>query len=281
MTQTPISLDDQTPLMKQYWELKSQVPDALLFFRMGDFYELFGNDAVLASQLLEITLTSRDKNKPNPMPMAGVPHHSVQGYIQRLLKAGKKIAIGEQLEEVENSSAGKNGPKIVKREIVRVLTPAVQFDAEGSETHFLATACRTEDKKWVLACLDPSTGETLTSSPLETSSLEDEIQRLPIRHFLNSDRVELSLQRESLLTESLPANYLAMDKAVLLLKHHYEVENLEPFIPHPTGALALGILVLYTLRTQKQDRLSHLRLPEPLHQPKSMALGPNTAQHLD
>jgi tetraacyldisaccharide 4'-kinase len=84
---------ETTPLMKQYWELKSSVPDALLFFRMGDFYELFGDDAVEASRLLEITLTSRDKAKANPIPMAGVPHHSVQGYLQRLLKAGRKVAI--------------------------------------------------------------------------------------------------------------------------------------------------------------------------------------------
>src|SRR5580704_10371340 len=93
------SLEDATPLMKQYWELKSQAGDALLLFRMGDFYELFGEDAVEAARILEITLTSRDKNKPNPIPMAGVPHHSVQGYIQRLLKAGRKVAIGDQMED--------------------------------------------------------------------------------------------------------------------------------------------------------------------------------------
>src|SRR5271154_3685631 len=91
------SIEEQTPLMRQYNELKAKVPDSLLFFRMGDFYELFGDDAVEASKILEITLTSRDKNKENPMPMAGVPWHSSQGYIQRLLKAGKKVAIGEQL----------------------------------------------------------------------------------------------------------------------------------------------------------------------------------------
>src|SRR6185295_18085798 len=112
------------------WDLKAQVPDALLLFRMGDFYELFGEDAVQAANLLEITLTSRDKNKPNPMPMAGVPHHSVQSYIQKLLKAGKKIAIGEQMEDPETASS-KGGQKIVRREIVRVLTPGVQFDLEG------------------------------------------------------------------------------------------------------------------------------------------------------
>ena len=84
------STTDVTPLMKQYWQLKAQVADALLFFRMGDFYELFGEDAIEAAALLEITLTSRDRNKPDPTPMAGVPHHSAQNYIQRLLNAGKK-----------------------------------------------------------------------------------------------------------------------------------------------------------------------------------------------
>src|SRR3954465_8715394 len=106
--------EEQTPLMRQYWDLKSQAGDALLLFRMGDFYELFGDDAVTASKILEITLTSRDKNKPNPMPMAGVPCHSVQGYLQRLLKAGKKVAIAEQMED---PAAAKSGKTIVKREI--------------------------------------------------------------------------------------------------------------------------------------------------------------------
>src|SRR5215213_10115403 len=102
-----------TPLMKQYWELKSQVPDALLLFRMGDFYELFGDDAVEAAKILEITLTTRDKNKANAMPMAGVPYHALQAYLPKLLKAGKKVAIGEQVED----PAAVKGKSIVKREI--------------------------------------------------------------------------------------------------------------------------------------------------------------------
>src|SRR4051812_44264596 len=123
ITPTPPSpTDDSTPLMKQYNDLKAQVPGALLLFRMGDFYEMFGDDAVIAAGILEITLTSRDRNKPNPMPMAGVPHHSVQGYIQKLLRAGKKIAIGEQ---VEDPALVKGTTKIVRREIVRILTPGV------------------------------------------------------------------------------------------------------------------------------------------------------------
>src|SRR3954469_23048057 len=119
-------LSQETPLMKQFWEIKSQAGDALLLFRMGDFYELFGDDAVEAAKILEITLTSRDKNRPNPMPMAGVPHHSVQGYIQKLLAAGKKVAIGDQMEDPAASKAA--GSKIVRRELTRIFTPAVQFE---------------------------------------------------------------------------------------------------------------------------------------------------------
>jgi len=277
----PNQFDDQTPLMKQYWELKTQVSDALLFFRMGDFYELFGEDAVTASGILEITLTSRDKNKPNPMPMAGVPHHSVQGYIQRLLKAGKKVAIGEQVEDPETV---KGTGKIVRREIVRVLTPAVHFDAEGSDPNYLATVAKTENQKWVLGCLDASTGEALLSQPLEMDTLLNELRRLPIRHYLqlvqDLDSTQLGLAEAALL-ETLPKNYLSFERARDTLKLHYDLENLSAFIDSDAGVTALGTLVTYVLRTQQQERLAHLQLPEPLQKPKSLILGPNTPQHLD
>ena len=158
--------DDPTPLMRQYWELKSQVPGALLLFRMGDFYELFSDDAVEAAKILEITLTSRDKGKENALPMAGVPHHSVQGYIQRLLAQGKTVAIGEQTEHPAEAKKRGGAKAIVRREITRVFTPAVQFDSEGAQTTYLATAIPVESgdskstpPRFTLACLDPSTGE--------------------------------------------------------------------------------------------------------------------------
>ena len=281
--------DEHTPLMKQYWELKSQAPDALLFFRMGDFYELFGQDAVLAAQLLDITLTSRDKNKPNPLPMAGVPHHSVQGYIQKLLNSGKKIAICEQLEDLEPApetlpKAAKGPAKIVRREIVRVLTPGVQFDAEGSEANYLATLTPSRNQTWILSCLDASTGEALVSDPLHLSEITHEWKRLPIRHFLNLS-TELDLAQldpaSSLLIENLPRTYLTQERALSLLKKHYDIETIDPFINTEAGILGLGVLVTYVLRTQQQERLAHLKLPEPLQKPKALVLGPSSSQHLD
>ena len=279
--------DDQTPLMKQYWDLKSQAGDALLLFRMGDFYELFGDDAVTAAGILEITLTSRDKNKPNPVPMCGVPYHSIQGYIQRLLKAGKKVAIGEQMEDPATSA--KSGAKIVRREVVRIFTPAVQFDSESAEAAYLAVALQIPNSEsWVLACLDSSTGESLIGDPMSVSSVGDELSRMPIRHLLRIGH-QLPLEvteiaqslKSTLLLEDLPSNYLSEVQAIEALKRHYQLQTLDAFVPNDTSAHALGILLTYALRSQKQDRLAHLRFPSPLHKPSTMTLGPHTAEHLD
>lgn len=281
---TMASTDESTPLMKQFWELKAQAGDALLLFRMGDFYELFGDDAVTASQILEITLTSRDKNKPNPMPMAGVPHHSFHGYLQRLLKAGKKVAIADQMEEPQ---AGKS---IVRREIVRTFTPGIQFDLDSSEASFLATAAPVDSKSqpaWILVCLDVATGEVLLSDPIGSERLIDECESLPIRHFLRIGHKlppELKLRLESsgrCLVEDLPENYLSRDQAGELIRSHYGLATLDSFFSSNSAVHALGISLTYVLRTQKRDRLAHLRLPAPLRKKDALVLGPRSAQHLD
>lgn len=280
-----------TPLMKQYWELKAQAPGALLLFRMGDFYELFGDDAVEAARILDLTLTSRDRNKANPLPMAGVPHHSAQGYIQKLLKSGRKVAIGEQMEDPSQLS----GRAIVRREITRTFTPGVQFEAEGSEANYLAVivpaGSSPSQDRWCLACLDASTGEALLSEPLASGVLATELSLLPIRHMLRSELLTYPEALQSAfeaiqgsgqsLVEPLPGNYLSPPQAGEMLKRHYGIDQLGAFIPHDAGILALGILVTYATRTQQQERLSHLQLPSPLHKPRTMLLGPRAAQHLD
>lgn len=273
----------ETPLMKQYWELKEQSQGALLFFRMGDFYELFSDDAVEASRILEITLTSRDRNKPDPMPMAGVPHHSAGSYIQRLLKAGKKVSIAEQMEDPSSTKG------LVKREIVRTFTPAVQFDVEGAQSLFLAFAIPSSEKlgAWSLACLDPSTGHSLCGSVEDLHSLTSEIGRISIRHLLlfegtaEKQLTESLGQREGLLIENLPKNWLSQEKAIETLLAHFEVASFESFASQGTEAAALGFLVHYVARAQKQDRLLHLRRPRALKQSDCLLYGPRTPQHLD
>src|SRR3954469_23568720 len=124
-----------TPMLRQYLEIKKQYPGAILFFRLGDFYEMFNEDAILGSRELEITLTARQKDSPNPIPMCGVPHHAAASYIAKLVKKGYRVAICEQAEP-----AGR-GNKLVKREVVRVITPGTAVDpqlVEGGESVYLA-----------------------------------------------------------------------------------------------------------------------------------------------
>jgi len=144
-----------TPMLRQYQELKQQHPGTLLFFRLGDFYELFFDDAVTGSRELQITLTARQKDSGNPIPMCGVPHHSAANYIARLVRKGYRVAICEQTEE-----AGKT-KKLVRREVVRIVTPGTPIDPqllEAREPVFLAAVC-TAGETIGAAFLDISTGE--------------------------------------------------------------------------------------------------------------------------
>src|SRR5277367_2243135 len=128
-----------TPLMQQYHAVKKQHPAALLLFRLGDFYELFYDDAVVASRLLQITLTSRNKEKGQAVPMCGVPYHAAENYISRLIRAGHKVAISEQMEEPGP------GKKLVRREVIRVLTPGTATNGSlinVKENNFLAAVAR-------------------------------------------------------------------------------------------------------------------------------------------
>lgn len=113
-----------TPLMRQYSAIKERHPSALLFFRLGDFYELFFEDAIVASKELQITLTARNKEKGQPIPMCGVPYHAAEGYIARLIRKGFRVAICDQMEDARVAK------KLVKREVTRVVTPGTAIDSQ-------------------------------------------------------------------------------------------------------------------------------------------------------
>jgi len=146
-----------TPLMRQYHGIKKQHPQTLLLFRLGDFYELFYEDAIVASRELQITLTSRNRERGQPVPMCGVPYHSAESYIARLIRAGYRVAICEQLEEPSK------GKKLVRRDVVRVITPGTATDPhilEPRENNYLAAVARDPSGQPIgFACVDISTGE--------------------------------------------------------------------------------------------------------------------------
>ncbi len=146
--------EPSTPLMRQYSAIKKEHPNALLFFRLGDFYELFFDDAVLAARELQITLTSRNKEKGVAIPMCGVPYHAAEGYISKLIRRGFKVAVCEQVEDPRLAKT------LVRREVTRVVTPGTAADSSlnAEENNFLAAVATVGDRVG-FAALDLSTGE--------------------------------------------------------------------------------------------------------------------------
>src|SRR5215510_1941319 len=162
--------------MRQYLEVKERHPDAILFFRLGDFYEMFFEDAVYVARALDLTLTTRDKGRDDAVPMCGVPHHSARYYIAKLLALGHRVAICEQ---VEDPKAAKG---IVKREVVRIVTPGVILDEEQLDpkaAHYLVAVIAEGDVAGI-AHLDVTTGE-FAAAQLDAAEVVDELARLEPR----------------------------------------------------------------------------------------------------
>ncbi|RWX50130.1 MutS domain II, partial [Candidatus Electrothrix marina] len=187
-----------TPMLRQYLEIKEQYPGTILFYRMGDFYEMFFEDAETASRVLGITLTSRNKGNENQVPMCGVPYHAVSGYLSKMVKAGYRVALCEQTEDPKEAKG------IVKREVVRVVTPGVTTDDqlldEKSNTFVCALTAARKGQKLLtvgLSFLDVSTGNFLISEiPLQDENLDpviDEITRMQPAELLIADEEAESL----------------------------------------------------------------------------------------
>lgn len=162
-----------SPGMQQYLDIKADYPDAFLLFRMGDFYELFYEDAVKAAQILEISLTSRNKNAENPIPMAGVPYHSAQAYIDVLVEMGYKVAIAEQMEDP------KQAVGVVKRDVVQVITPGTAVDSSkpDSANNFLVSL-DFDGNQYGLSYMDLATGEFMVTLLTDFLTVKSEIQNL-------------------------------------------------------------------------------------------------------
>ncbi len=248
-----------TPLMRQYGAIKKQHPNALLFFRLGDFYELFFEDAVVAARELQITLTSRNKEKGVAIPMCGVPYHSAEGYIAKLIRKGFKVAICEQMEDPKLTK------KLVHREVTRVVTPGTAAIALPSEeNNFLAAVARVGAAVG-FAALDLSTGEfraTEFTSPEADKRVFDELQQLRPREVLFGSSLPLFEQASPLFgTTGAPqwANtpledwVFAPDYALPLLENHFGVLSLEGFglAGRAAAATAAGAVLHYVRATQR------------------------------
>jgi DNA mismatch repair protein MutS len=275
----------QTPLMRQYWAAKRQHPDALLFFRMGDFYELFFDDAKTASRELQITLTARDRERT--VPMCGVPWHSVDGYISRLLRKGYRIAICEQLEDPKLTK------KIVRRDVTRVLTPGTAIDAslESSQNNFLAAVHFAADTIG-LAYLDLSTGDfraTEFTGANAAAACADELSRLNPSEILAASNAPLNAAHpmsdafERIRTRSAVEDWVfATDYAIPLLERQLGTASLDGFglTHHASAAIAAGCIVHYVRQTQQNDA-SHVDTIHYYERSQHMHLDQVTVRNLE
>lgn len=179
----------QTPMMEQYLKIKESYPDAFLFYRLGDFYELFHEDAIQASKILEITLTSRNKNADNPIPMCGVPYHSSTEYIKRLIEAGYKVAVCEQMEDPKQVTG------MVKREVVRVVTPGTILEDDAipnKENNYLA-CIHISTTGYYLTYIDISTGELYLTKTMIWNQLVNEVKSINPSEVIVDAKIELEL----------------------------------------------------------------------------------------
>ena len=252
------SSSEMTPFMRQWTTAKRENPDALLFFRMGDFYELFYDDAVTASRELQLTLTARDRERQ--VPMCGVPYHSVETYLTRLLRRGFRIAICEQMEDPKLTK------KIVKREVVRVLSPGTALDsALGQEqNNFLAAYFESGPEKqplYAVALLDVSTGEFRTAEFQGAKARQQALDILLLAgpsEVLLSASAEIPGALEKIAARTRVEDWVfTRDFAVPLVERQLQVRSLEGFglIGHEAAAIAAGVLLHYVRTTQKNDAL--------------------------
>jgi DNA mismatch repair protein MutS len=263
-----------SPLMRQYHGIKEQVPGALLFFRMGDFYELFMDDAVIAARELEITLTSRNKDAEQPIPMAGVPYHAADGYLARLIAKGFRVAICEQMEP---PSAGK---KIVRREITRIVTPGTATDAHmlrSRENNYLAAITRKGNRAG-LAYVDVSTGE-FRSTELPLEEISPQLESLNVREVLVPSGLEWPGLRGR---TDLDAWVFDPDYAGRSLREHFGLLSLDGCgLGEKTLATGAAGAVLHYLRDTQKASLNHLDKPTYFDRNEAMVLDAVTVRNLE
>ena len=251
-----------TPMLQQYLSIKERYPGVLLFYRMGDFYEMFFEDAQVASQVLEITLTSRNKNDESPVPMCGVPYRAAQGYISRLIDNGYKVAICDQ---VEDPKAAKG---LVKREVVRVVTPGMIIEDElldAKANNFILSVSRTHQIVGI-ATLDISTGMFRLTETSDTTAVIDEIMRVGPREILLPDTMKTDAAFSALFDSlsgfavtTLEDRIFEYARSRQRLLDQFDTLSLEGFgcESMKAGISAAGALIHYVSETQCQ-KIEHL-----------------------
>ncbi len=274
-----------TPVMRQYLEIKERHKECILFFRMGDFYEMFFEDAEIASRILDIALTSRDKGAENPIPMCGIPYHSATDYINRLLDHGHKVAVCEQVEDPRLAK------DIVKRDVTRVVTPGLPLDGgsvEPKDYNFLLSILP-NGNGWGLAFVDPTTGDFSLTEVRSEEELESELTRIGPKEILvpdDADEAEVrrylsSLMNPPLITRIIRERFESKSAVQVLRECCGERSLLDISVDEfRSGISAAGMLVSYIKDTQR-DALLNLKEPIAYRVREYMILDPMTRRNIE
>ncbi len=294
-----------TPMLKQYHEIKRRYPGTLLFFRLGDFYELFYEDAIIGARELEITLTARHKERGAPVPMCGVPHHAVMGYIAKLIRKGYRVALCDQVEEPTSST------KLVRREVVRVITPGTVLDGqllEASENNYLAAVCGMSDAA-AAGFLDLSTGEFVVTEFTGERAWEQLLEQMEafaprevlypkaLEPLVNMYRPRETTASEEGADRERPIVSTVLDRATrtpledwvfdfayahALVCEHFGVSTLEGFdlVGHDLAVQAAGAVLHYVRETQRAQA-AHITGLSFFRPADFMILDPTTVRNLE
>ncbi len=274
-----------SPMMSHYLETKKQYPDCILFYRLGDFYEMFFEDALTASRELEITLTGKDCGLEERAPMCGVPYHAVEGYLSRLVQKGYKVAIAEQMEDPRQAKG------LVKREVIRVVTPGTLTNSqvlEESKNNYLMGIVYI-DGVFGISTVDVSTGDYLVTEVKSERSLIDEIYKFAPSEIICNEAFYMSgIDLEDLknrlhaVISALDNRFFSDDSCRKILREHFHVQTLEGLglADYGTGTIAAGAVLQYLYETQK-NTLEHLTRITPYTTGQFMMLDTSTRRNLE
>jgi DNA mismatch repair protein MutS len=270
-----VSSEPSTPLMRQYHGIKQQVPNTLLMFRLGDFYELFYDDAVTAARELEITLTARNKEKGQPIPMCGVPYHASENYIARLIQKGYRVAICDQMEVPTAAT------KLVRREVTRIVTPGTAMNAQvlrSHENNYLAAVMPSNNGRAGLAHVDISTGE-FRATEIDVAEVRAALETLNAREALVPEGLTDPLP---CLKTNVDAWVFAPDYAARSLCDHFHLISLDGcgLDSHPL-AIGSAAAILHYLRDTQRTALDHLERPSFYNRADALILDATTVRNLE
>ena len=273
------NFEQHTPMMQQYLKLKAENPDILLFYRMGDFYELFYDDAKKAAALLDISLTKRGQSAGNPIPMAGVPYHAVEGYLAKLVQLGEPVAICEQVGDPATSK----GP--VERKIVRIVTPGTVSDEAllPERQDNLIVAVYQEKEKFGLATLDMTSGRFQLCEPHSKEALQAELQRInPVELLYCEDFVEMAIIEHYKGLRRRPIWEFELSTAISELNRQFGTKDLRAFgvEKSPLGLAAAGCLLQYAKETQRAS-LPHIQSISVIQNNDNIQLDTATRRNLE